>query len=387
MSHESSRAKDPSKESVSDKSRGGLDGIIAGQTKLSTVGKSGFGLTYLGYSIEDLAEHGTFEEVAYLLLFGRLPNQKELNDFKGRLEVNREIPTELRRTLELIPSSAHPMDVLRTASSMLGTIEPEGSFDQGIRVSERLLACMPRVLTYWYRYHQDGKVGGFGQDEPSIASHFLATLKNRKPTELEIRAMDVSLILYAEHEWNASTFTARVIASTLSDFYSAITGGIGALRGPLHGGANEAAMELLDQMSNPDSAESSLLEMLSKKIKVMGFGHRVYKGADPRSDIIKPWSKRLCDATGNTQLYAISERIEAVMRREKGMFPNVDFYSASLYRSLEIPTELFTPIFVLSRISGWSAHILEQRADNRLIRPLADYTGPEPRAWTPLAKR
>ncbi|MFN5273568.1 MAG: citrate/2-methylcitrate synthase, partial [Planctomycetota bacterium] len=277
MSHESSRAKDPSKESVSDKSRGGLDGIIAGQTKLSTVGKSGFGLTYLGFSIEDLAEHGTFEEVAYLLLFGRLPNQKELNDFKGRLEVNREIPTELRRTLELIPSSAHPMDVLRTASSMLGTIEPEGSFDQGIRVSERLLACMPRVLTYWYRYHQDGKVGGFGQDEPSIASHFLATLKNRKPTELEIRAMDVSLILYAEHEWNASTFTARVIASTLSDFYSAITGGIGALRGPLHGGANEAAMELLDQMSNPDSAESSLLEMLSKKIKVMGFGHRVYK--------------------------------------------------------------------------------------------------------------
>ena len=270
---------------------------------------------------------------------------------------------------------------------MLGTLEPEGSFENGLRVSERLLACMPTALTYWYRYHVDGKVDEFGREEPSIASHFLATLKNRKPSELETRAMDISLILYAEHEWNASTFTARVIASTLSDFYSAISGGIGALRGPLHGGANEAAMELLDQMSDPDSAEASLLEMLSKKMKVMGFGHRVYKGADPRSDIIKPWAKRLCDATGNMRLFAISERIEEVMRRQKGMFPNVDFYSASLYRSLEIPTALFTPLFVLSRISGWSAHVFEQRADNRLIRPLADYTGPEPRPWIPLAKR
>lgn len=369
------------------KNRGGLDGIIAGQTKLSTVGKSGFGLTYLGYSIEDLAEQGTFEEVAYLLLVGRLPNRTELEDFKSRLMANRDIPVELRRTLELIPSSAHPMDVLRTACSMLGTLEPEESFENGLRVSERLLACMPTALTYWYRYHADGKVGDFGREEPSIASHFLATLKNRKPSELETRAMDISLILYAEHEWNASTFTARVIASTLSDFYSAISGGIGALRGPLHGGANEAAMELLDQMSDPDSAEASLLEMLSKKMKVMGFGHRVYKGADPRSDIIKPWAKRLCDATGNMRLFAISERIEEVMRRQKGMFPNVDFYSASLYRSLEIPTELFTPLFVLSRISGWSAHVFEQRADNRLIRPLADYTGPEPRPWIPLAKR
>lgn len=369
------------------KNRGGLDGIIAGQTKLSTVGKSGFGLTYLGYSIEDLAEQGTFEEVAYLLLVGRLPNRSELEDFKSRLMANRDIPFELRRTLELIPSSAHPMDVLRTACSMLGTLEPEGSFENGLRVSERLLACMPTALTYWYRYHADGKVGDFGREEPSIASHFLATLKNRKPSELETRAMDISLILYAEHEWNASTFTARVIASTLSDFYSAISGGIGALRGPLHGGANEAAMELLDQMSDPDSAEASLLEMLSKKMKVMGFGHRVYKGADPRSDIIKPWAKRLCDATGNMRLFAISERIEEVMRRQKGMFPNVDFYSASLYRSLEIPTALFTPLFVLSRISGWSAHVFEQRADNRLIRPLADYTGPEPRPWIALAKR
>jgi 2-methylcitrate synthase len=373
--------------SQENKNRGGLDGIIAGQTKLSTVGKSGFGLTYLGYSIEDLAEQGTFEEVAYLLLVGRLPNRTELEDFKSRLMANRDIPVELRRTLELIPSSAHPMDVLRTACSMLGTLEPEGSFENGLRVSERLLACMPTALTYWYRYHADGKVDEFGREEPSIASHFLATLKNRKPSELETRAMDISLILYAEHEWNASTFTARVIASTLSDFYSAISGGIGALRGPLHGGANEAAMELLDQMSDPDSAEASLLEMLSKKMKVMGFGHRVYKGADPRSDIIKPWAKRLCDATGNMRLFAISERIEEVMRRQKGMFPNVDFYSASLYRSLEIPTALFTPLFVLSRISGWSAHVFEQRADNRLIRPLADYTGPEPRPWIPLAKR
>jgi len=373
--------------SQENKNRGGLDGIVAGQTKLSTVGKSGFGLTYLGYSIEDLAEQGTFEEVAYLLLVGRLPNRNELDEFKCRLMANRDIPVELRRTLELIPSSAHPMDVLRTACSMLGALEPEGAFENGLRVSERLLACMPTALTYWYRYHLDGNVGDFGRDEPSIASHSLATLKNRKPSELETRAMDVSLILYAEHEWNASTFTARVIASTLSDFYSAISGGIGALRGPLHGGANEAAMELLDQMSDPDSAEASLLEMLGKKMKVMGFGHRVYKGADPRSDIIKPWAKQMCEATGNMRLYAISERIETVMRREKGMFPNVDFYSASLYRSLEIQTPLFTPLFVLSRISGWSAHIFEQRADNRLIRPLADYTGPEARPWIPLANR
>ncbi|MFM8573845.1 MAG: citrate/2-methylcitrate synthase [Pirellula sp.] len=381
MSNGSSPTKD------TPKNRGGLDGVIAGQTKLSTVGKSGFGLTYLGYSIDDLAEHATFEEVAYLLLVGRLPNVEELQLFCQRLANYRTIPDPLRRMLELIPASAHPMDVLRTSASMLGTLEPEASFDDAVRVSERLLACMPTALTYWYRYHKDGKGSAFGHDEPSIASHFLATLRNRKPTQIEIRAMDISLILYAEHEWNASTFTARVIASTLSDFYSAITGGIGALRGPLHGGANEAAMELIDQMSDPDSAEVSLLDMLSKKMKVMGFGHRVYKGADPRSDIIKPWAKRLCDATANERLYAISERIETVMRREKGMFPNVDFYSASLYRCLEIPTPLFTPIFVLSRISGWSAHILEQRAENRLIRPLADYTGPEPRPWTPIAQR
>ena len=387
MSHQSPPSTESSKQSTSNQSRGGLDGIIAGQTRLSTVGKSGFGLTYLGYSIEDLAEHGTFEEVAYLLLVGRLPNSIELQAFKERLAAGRSIPKPLRKTLERIPSTAHPMDVLRTVASMLGTLEPEGAFENAIKVSERLLACMPTALTYWYRFHRDGKPREFDLDEPSIASHFLATLKNRKPTELETRAMDVSLILYAEHEWNASTFTARVIASTLSDFYSAIIGGIGALRGPLHGGANEAAMELLDQMTDPDSAEASLLTMLSKKMKVMGFGHRVYKGPDPRSDIIKPWAKRLCEVTGNERLYAISERIETVMRLQKGMFPNVDFYSASLYRSLEIPTPLFTPIFVLSRISGWSAHILEQRADNRLIRPLADYTGPEPRPWSPISQR
>lgn len=366
---------------------GGLDGIVAGRTGLSTVGKAGYGLTYLGYSIHDLAKYGTFEEVAFLLLTGHLPNQIQLSEFKNRLAGKRSIPQALRKVLEQIPSSAHPMDVLRTSTSMLGAIEPEGSFDDAATISERLLACMPTALTHWYRYHQDGKVSDFDLDEDSIAAYFLAALKNRKPTELETQAMDISLILYAEHEWNASTFTCRVIASTLADFYSAITGGIGALRGPLHGGANEAAMELLDRMSDTESAQLSLLEMLRNKVKIMGFGHRVYKGADPRSDIIKPWAKRLCEATGNEQLFAISDRIEKIMLQEKGLFPNVDFYSASLYRSLEIPTSLFTPIFVLSRISGWSAHIMEQRNDNRLIRPLAQYTGPSQRPWIPLLDR
>jgi 2-methylcitrate synthase len=279
------------------------------------------------------------------------------------------------------------MDVLRTAVSMLGTLEPESSRDPGEHVAVRLLACMPSVLTYWYRFAQHGVRIDAGTRGQSIAEQFLWDLRDREPTELEVRAMDVSLILYAEHEWNASTFTARVIASTLSDFYSCITGAIGALRGPLHGGANEAAMELILRMRDPEHAQSELLAMLSRKEKVMGFGHRVYKGNDPRSDVIQPWSKKLCASTGNLALYEVSETIEGVMREQKKMFPNVDFYSASLYRSLGIPTPMFTPIFVLSRISGWSAHILEQRSDNRLIRPLADYVGPAIRTWKPLSQR
>lgn len=367
--------------------RAGLDGVLAGETRLSTVGISGVGLTYLGYSIEDLAAHATFEEVAYLLLYGELPTVAKLRGFRTRIADNRGIPPELSQVLERIPSSAHPMDVLRTATSMLGTLEPEQGPQDALRVSERLLGIMPSALLYWYRFHQSGQridpmVGG-----ETIAEQFLWLLHGRPPEALHVRAMDVSLILYAEHEWNASTFTARVVASTLSDFYSSITAAIGALRGPLHGGANEAAMELIDSMRDPDHAEAQLLEMLGRKEKIMGFGHRVYKSCDPRSDIIQVWARELCEATDLMLLYDISERIESVMRREKKMFPNLDFYSASMYRSLGIPTPMFTPIFVLSRIAGWSAHILEQRANNRLIRPLAEYVGPAPRPWQPIESR
>jgi 2-methylcitrate synthase len=367
--------------------KAGLDGIIAGRTKLSTVSASGVGLTYLGFAIEDLAKHSTFEEVAYLLLHSRLPSSEELQQFRQRLRHARSIPVALAQVLEAIPPSAHPMDVLRTAVSMLGTLEPEMNPKQAVHVAERLLAVTPSALTYWYRFTQQGVRIDAGARGDGIAEQFLWDLRDRQPTPLEQRAMDVSLILYAEHEWNASTFTARVIASTLSDFHSCITGAIGALRGPLHGGANEAAMELIERMRDPDHAEAELLSLLSRKEKVMGFGHRVYKGADPHSDVIQPWSKQLCDATGNQNIYNISERIERIMREQKKMFPNVDFYSASLYRSLEIPTPMFTPIFVLSRISGWAAHVLEQRSDNRLIRPLAEYVGPAIRSWIPPEQR
>jgi len=365
----------------------GLDGVLAGETRISTVGVSGVGLTYRGYSIEDLAEKATFEEVAYLLLYDALPNAQQLSGFLARLQSHHAIPQALRNVLEEIPATAHPMDVLRTGTSMLGNLEPEGEHANAIHVAERLLGLLPSVLLYWYRFHHTGQRIDTTPSKASIAEQFLWLLHGVRPTESQHRAMDVSLILYAEHEWNASTFTARIVASTLSDFHSAITAAIGALRGPLHGGANEAAMELIDRMKDPDHAETQLLAMLSRKEKIMGFGHRVYKHCDPRSDVIQLWAKRQCEATGNEMLYAISERIDHVMRREKKLFPNLDFYSASLYRCLGIPTEMFTPIFVLSRVSGWAAHILEQRSNNRLIRPLAAYVGPELRSWVPLEKR
>jgi 2-methylcitrate synthase len=367
--------------------RAGLDGVLAGETHLSTVGISGVGLTYLGYSIEDLAEHATFEEVAYLLLHGQLPTGPQLDSFQDRIVGNRGLPIALCEVLERIPATTHPMDVLRTAASMLGTLEPEMHPEQALAASERLLGIMPSVLLYWYRFHQNGERIDPHVAGDSIAEQFLWLLHGQPPGPLQVRAMDVSLILYAEHEWNASTFTARVVASTLSDFHSAITAAIGALRGPLHGGANEAAMELIDSMRDPEDAEKRLLEMLARKEKIMGFGHRVYKSCDPRSDIVQVWSRKLCDATGQMPLYDISERIDSVMRREKKMFPNLDFYSASMYRCLGIPTPMFTPIFVLSRLSGWSAHILEQRANNRLIRPLAEYVGPAARPWQPISDR
>jgi 2-methylcitrate synthase len=372
---------------MSQLNRGGLEGIVAGRTRLSTVGVDGFGLTYLGYSIEDLAEHGSFEETAYLLLYGDLPTKNQLAQFAKRLQSQRGLPTPLKIVLEQLPKSAHPMDVLRTGCSVLGALEPETSFETIELVVERLLACMPSILVYWYQFQNYGRRIEVELSSASIAEHFLAMLHGKAPSEIHCRAMDVSLILYAEHEFNASTFTARIVTSTLSDYHSAITAAIGALRGPLHGGANEAAMELIDRFQSADEAEVELRGMLARKEKIMGFGHRVYKENDPRSDIIKAWAKRLCDEARDTKLFPVSERIEQIMLLEKKIHPNLDFYSASAYRCLGIPTAMFTPLFVLSRISGWSGHTIEQRSDNRLIRPSADYIGPETRPWLPIERR
>jgi len=365
----------------------GLAGIVAGHTAIATVGKEGKGLTYRGYSIHDLAEQSTFEEVAYLLIYGRLPKQADLDEYKAKLRSLRGLPAPLKTVLELIPRSTHPMDVMRTGCSMLGTLEPEGAGHDQVAVANRLTACFSAMLLYWHHFHAGGHRIDTETDDDSTAGHFLHLLHGKKPDELHRRAIDVSLILYAEHEFNASTFTARTIVSTLPDFYSAVTGGIGALRGPLHGGANEAAMELIEQFANADEAEKALMDMLDAKKLIMGFGHRVYKVSDPRSDIIKAWSRNLSKAQDDKRLFPVSERLEQVMRREKKMFPNLDFYSATAYHFCGIPTAMFTPLFVISRITGWAAHIIEQRADNRLIRPNADYVGPDPRSFTPIGKR
>lgn len=359
------------------KKTGGLAGVVAGETAIATVGKAGKGLNYRGYSIHDLAEHATFEEVAFLLLHGHLPVQKELDSFQSRLVSMRALPESLCETLKRIPQTAHPMDVLRTGCSMLGVLEPEESFNEQMEKAERLLACLPSILTYWYQFSHNNTEIDFESSEDSIAGYFLDKLHSAVPDDLHRKVMDISLILYAEHEFNASTFTARVCTATLSDLHSAITGAIGTLRGPLHGGANEAAMELIEKFQTAEEAEAGIMEMLQNKSLIMGFGHRVYTISDPRSDIIKELAKQLAEANGDTVLYPVSERIESVMRREKNLFPNLDFYSASAYHFLGIPTSMFTPIFVLSRVTGWAAHVFEQRSNNRLIRPGADYVGPD----------
>lgn len=371
---------------MSDK-KGGLAGVVAGDSSIATVGKKGKGLNYRGYSIDDLAEKASFEEVAYLLLFDKLPTQKELDQYTEKLIQLRTLPGMIKTLLQNIPRSSHPMDVMRTAFSFLGNIEPEKNFDQQYYIANRFLALAPSVICYWYAYHFKNLEISEYSDEKTIGGHFLALLHGYKPHELEVKLINTSLILYAEHEFNASTFAARVTAATLSDFYSCMVSAIGTLRGPLHGGANEAAMELIKQFSNPDDAEKGLKEMLKNKAKIMGFGHRVYTENDPRSDIIKLWSQRLAKEKNDLNLFDISERIEKIMWNEKKLFPNLDFYSASAYHYCGIPTFLFTPIFVMSRISGWAAHIFEQRADNHLIRPVSNYVGPESRAYLNIKDR
>ncbi|WP_375169902.1 2-methylcitrate synthase [Marinobacter sp.] len=365
----------------------GLRGQVAGQTALCTVGKSGAGLTYRGYEIADLAEHAQFEEIAYLLLRGKLPNRQELDAYKKKLHSLRGLPAALKTVLEQIPKDAHPMDVMRTGCSMLGNLETELDFSEQDDKIDRMLAVFPSIITYWYRFAHEGVRIETDSDVDSIGGHFLELLHGKKPSELHEKVMNVSLILYAEHEFNASTFNARVCASTLSDIHSCVTGAIGTLRGPLHGGANEAAMELIQKFQTPDEAEAGLLGMLERKEKIMGFGHAIYKDNDPRNAIIKQWSKKLADEVGDTVLYPVSERCEAVMWREKKLFCNADFFHASAYHFMGIPTELFTPIFVMSRVSGWTAHVKEQRENNRIIRPSADYTGPADAKWVPIDER
>lgn len=366
----------------------GLAGVVVGQSAIATVGQEGIGLNYRGYSIDDLAANATFEEVAYLLHYGQLPTSAELATYTDRLINLRDLPDALKEVLRLTPKSTHPMDVLRTGCSFLGNLEPEAEdFSNQHDIADRLLALFPGILCYWYAYHHQGREISGESEELTIGGHFLSLLHDQKPKKLYRNMMNVSLILYAEHEFNASTFAARVTAATLSDFYSSVTSAIGTLRGPLHGGANEAAMALIERFKNPDDAEEKLMILLENKAKIMGFGHRVYRDSDPRSDIIKFWSKKLATSPEDLLLYKISERIESVMKREKKLFPNLDFYSASAYHFCGIPTPLFTPIFVISRITGWSAHIFEQRADNRLIRPSSEYVGPEARPYTSIDAR
>ena len=365
----------------------GLRGQVAGQTALSTVGKEGKGLTYRGYAIEELSEKASFEEVAYMLLYGNLPNQSELSDYKEKLKKYRELPSELKKVLELIPASAHPMDVLRTGCSFLGNIEPEGDFSNQADIADRLISIFPSVVCYWYRYSHDGVSIETATDHDSIGGHFLSMLTGKEPSKDDARCLDVSLILYAEHGFNASTFTARTCASTLSDLHSCITGAIGTLRGPLHGGANEAAMEMIEKFSSREDANAGVKKMLEAKEKIMGFGHAVYSTEDPRSDIIKSWAKKLSEQNGDDTLYQVSEEIDKVMDEEKNLFPNTDFYMASAYSYLGIPTKIFTPLFVIGRTSGWSANVIEQRADNRIIRPSEEYIGPEKSDWVDIEKR
>ena len=365
----------------------GLRGQSAGETALCTVGKEGAGLTYRGYTIEDLAANAQFEEVAYMLLYGALPTQGELDSYNQKLMSLRGLPEDLKKTLEMIPADTHPMDVMRTGCSMLGNLEPETDFDQQHEAADRLLAALPAIICYWYRYSHDGVRINTDTREATLGGHFLKMLLDETPSDVHRAVMNCSLILYAEHEFNASTFTARVCAATLSDMYSCITGAIGSLRGPLHGGANEAAMELIEKFDTPDAVEAQILGMLERKEVIMGFGHAIYRTSDPRNAIIKEWSDKLANENGDRTLYDISCAIADTMWNTKELFPNADFFHASAYNYMGIPTKIFTPIFVMSRVTGWAAHVMEQRSNNRLIRPSADYIGPEIRPYLPINER